>query len=281
MPTVTARDGVQLSYEIHDYTDPWKAAPVLILQHGFGRSSRFWFNMIPYLARFYRVVCPNLRGLGASSSDFDLDTGITVENYVSDLVSIIEDTGEDTVHYAGESLGGILGIALSAEHPERIRTLSLFAAPLVISAETQKAFAIGRPTWQDALRELGSQGWSDAVNTATRFPPDTDPAMMRWFSDTVGQNDVNVMIAMSRLAAKVDAKPFLDRIRCPVLGLYPTNGAIVTADQEAYLHEHVENFRIVHVPTRWHMVQTLAPATCAKHVLYFAANHDGIACHEM
>ncbi len=37
MPAVKAQDGVCLHYELHDYTDPWKNAPVLILQHGFGR----------------------------------------------------------------------------------------------------------------------------------------------------------------------------------------------------------------------------------------------------
>src|SRR4051794_6701411 len=77
MPYVSAKDGVQLHYRIHDYTDPWKKRPFLILQHGFGRSSRFWYNLIPYLTRFYRVVCPDLRGLGESSRDFDLSTGIS------------------------------------------------------------------------------------------------------------------------------------------------------------------------------------------------------------
>lgn len=280
MGMVKSVDGVDLYCEVHDYTDPWKKAPVLILQHGFGRSSRFWYSMVPYLARFYKVVCPNLRGLGKSSSDFDLDTGITVENYISDLVAIIDSTGEATVHYAGESLGGILGMVLAAQHPDRIRTLSLLAAPLVINEMTQKNFAFGHPSWQDALKQLGSQGWSNAANAGHRFPPDADPELTRWFAEEMGANKVEVMIAMSRLAAKVDAKPFLNRIEAPVLGLYPKGGSIVSNDQEEYLKANVRNLRVVHMPTRYHMVQTLAPATCAQHILFFAANHDGIPCRE-
>lgn len=46
MPSVCARDGEPLRYAVHDYTGPGKNAPVLILQHGFGRSGRFWFNLI-------------------------------------------------------------------------------------------------------------------------------------------------------------------------------------------------------------------------------------------
>ena len=200
MPIVNARDGAELHYDVHDYTDPWKDASTLILQHGFGRSSRFWYNMVPYIARHYRVVCPNLRGLGPSPANFDVDTAITVENYIADLVAIIERLGGGPVHYAGESLGGILGFALAAEHPERVRTLSVFAAPLVISEQTQKTFAFDRPTWQDALRDMGAEAWARAVNTATRFPPDTDPGLLEWYAREMGQSKVEVMVAMSRVA---------------------------------------------------------------------------------
>ena len=28
------------------------------MQHGFGRSSRFWYSWVPYLSRYYRVLTP-------------------------------------------------------------------------------------------------------------------------------------------------------------------------------------------------------------------------------
>jgi 3-oxoadipate enol-lactonase len=46
MPMVSAKDGEPLHYAVHDDAGPWKDAPVLIPQHGFGRSGRFWFNLI-------------------------------------------------------------------------------------------------------------------------------------------------------------------------------------------------------------------------------------------
>jgi 3-oxoadipate enol-lactonase len=60
-----------LHYRVDDYTDPWRATPTIVLQHGFGRSSQFWYSWVPYLSRFYKVVRPDLRGLGASPPDFD------------------------------------------------------------------------------------------------------------------------------------------------------------------------------------------------------------------
>src|SRR6185503_21204601 len=70
MPFVTRPSQPELHYELDDYTDPWRAAPYLILQHGYGRSGRFWYSWVPYLARFYKVVRPDVRGLGRSAAQF-------------------------------------------------------------------------------------------------------------------------------------------------------------------------------------------------------------------
>jgi 3-oxoadipate enol-lactonase len=41
MPYVTRSGQPELHYVIDDFTDPWRDAPYLVLQHGNGRSSRF------------------------------------------------------------------------------------------------------------------------------------------------------------------------------------------------------------------------------------------------
>jgi 3-oxoadipate enol-lactonase len=281
MPIVTSHDGVPLNYEVHDYTDPWKNAKTIVLQHGFGRSGNFWYNMIPYLARFYKVLCPTLRGLGQHYDMPEPDKQITAENYIKDLITILDHAELENVHYAGESLGGIIGMYLSGMHPARVRTLSMFAAPLIISKQTQETFTLGHPTWQDALKTLGVRGWSDGVNQLTRFPPGTDPKMMEWFSDEMAKSKLEVVIAMSRLAGKVDPTPVLENITAPVLGLYPSQGGAITSNEQfTKLRAHIKNLRIVHMNTRYHMVQTMEPAACSKQVLYFCSQFDGTPCDE-
>ena len=71
MPHVERTGQPRLHYAVDDFTDPWKNAPCLVLQHGNGRSSRFWYSWIPYLSRFYRIVRPDARGLGQSPVDLD------------------------------------------------------------------------------------------------------------------------------------------------------------------------------------------------------------------
>ena len=72
MPIIKRDNKPDLYYQVDDFTDPWSNAPTLILQHGYGRTSDFWFQWVPYLSRFFKVVRPDLRGLGKSGKDFDL-----------------------------------------------------------------------------------------------------------------------------------------------------------------------------------------------------------------
>ncbi len=221
---VLKRGQPALHYALDDFTDPWRNAPYLILQHGYGRSGKFWYSWVPYLSRFFRVVRPDLRGLGQSEAPENLDTGLDVGPYVSDLVALIDALGGGPVHYCGESLGGILGMVLAALHPQRLRTLSLVAAPLLINKDTQKAFAFNYPTLgRKALRAMGSRGWADAANGATRFPAGTDPGLLSWYADEMGASRVEVLIRMSRIASTVDATPYLERIKTPTLGRYPAS----------------------------------------------------------
>jgi 3-oxoadipate enol-lactonase len=85
MPFFSRPGKPDIHYELDDFTDPWKEAPYIVLQHGFGRSSRFWYPWIPYLTRYYKMLRPDLRGLGRSSRDFDLDNEIGFEFYFADL----------------------------------------------------------------------------------------------------------------------------------------------------------------------------------------------------
>jgi len=280
MPYVERVNKPTLHYELDDFTDPWKKAPVILLQHGFARNSRFWYSWVPYLSRFYRIVRPDLRGLGKSSTKFNFDTELTLESYLTDMNAIIEHVGAESVHFCGESLGGILGMTFAAEYPHRVRTLSLVSAPVYISEKANKNATYGYPTRIEAFRKMGSRGWAEASNAGRRFPEDGDPGMMRWTVDEMGKGDVDLLIAGQNFVLDFSAAPYLPRIKAPVLGLYPNSGPIAGDEQLELLKSSVPNIRIVLINTTFHMIQMLQPAACATEVLHFAARHDGISCHE-
>jgi len=118
MPSLTRPGKPTIHYEIDDYTDPWKHAPILMLQHGFSRSHRVWYSWVPYLSRFYKVVRADLRGLGLSARDFDLARGISLDAYCGDFNALIDELGEQRVaHFRRFEHRGIVIGAERLAHP--------------------------------------------------------------------------------------------------------------------------------------------------------------------
>jgi 3-oxoadipate enol-lactonase len=274
MPFLKAPGRPSLHYVIDDYTDPWEKKPWIVLQHGYSRSGVFFAQWVPYLARHYRIIRPDIRGLGQSPLEFDPATGISVDALLGDLNAIFDMIGEP-VHYVGESLGGILGVVLAATAPQKLRSLTMLASPLTIPKATQEAFACGFESWQVALKTLGSKGWSERVNTATRFPPDANPALVKWYAEECGKSNVDVLIALSRVAGAVNVEPYLEKVAVPTLGLYPTAGT-VTRFEEQKIREGIKGIRIVNLPTPAHAIQVLMPADCATTLLHFCGLVDGV-----
>ena len=81
MPFLSVSNDIQIYYQIDDFTNPWDERPTLLLQHGNGRSGAFWYQWIPLLARDYRVVRVDMRGLGQSSSIQNPSQDIQIEIY--------------------------------------------------------------------------------------------------------------------------------------------------------------------------------------------------------
>lgn len=278
---ILARPGhPDIHYALDDFTDPWRNAPYLILQHGFGRSGKFWYSWVPYLARWFKVVRPDVRGLGQSSAEFDLEHEFTVDNCIGDLASIIDHLGAESVHYCGESMGGILGMILAATQPKRIRTLTLVSSPVHLGETTKTTSVLGHKSESDAQKEMGMKAWVAATNRTTRFPANADPALLAWYEDEFSRNRADVQSAMSRVMHGTSALPYLAKIDTPVLGLYPSAGPITSAEQQAMLTQNIRDLQLIHLPSNFHKIQLMFPRTCATHLLHFAAMHDGTACHE-
>jgi len=277
MPYVRRAGKPTLHYRVDDFTDPWENAGTILLQHGYARSSRFWYGWLPHLARFYKVVRPDLRGHGESPVDFDPATQSTLAGYVDDVLAVLDDLKLDAVHYCGESFGGVIGMVLAAEHPERVRTLSMVSAPVYQNQKSQEAYAAGFPSREEALRTLGTAKWAEAIYGAPGFFPEgTDPGLRKWYVGEIGKSDAEALCGLYGLLRHATVQEHLPRIEAPVLSLYPTAGLLTSSEQEALLAAGIRNLRMLHLPTSSHAVLTLYPAECARHVLDFVAQHDGL-----
>jgi pimeloyl-ACP methyl ester carboxylesterase len=171
-------------------------------------------------------------------------------------------------------------LAFAARAPKRIRTVTVFSPPLFINDAARQRLACGHASWEEAILTLGSKRWATATITDVRFPPDADPAMLEWHASETGRSDTNVLAAMAREIQTWNLVPELPKINAPVLAFYPSAGSIAANEQQSTLLHSVKNIRLIRMPARYHMVQTIEPAKCASHLLHFIAQYDGVVCRE-
>ena len=269
MPHFKNRDKLDLYYARDDYTDPWAKRPTLILQHGNGRSSEFWYAWIPVLARRFNVIRPDMRGLGKSQAVHSLDD-INVQACLDDLVELLTSLPDDgPVHYCGESMGGILGILLAARHPELVRSLSLISTPVFISDAMKDRYSLGMSSRIDAMRTLGIEQWVRKTTKSTRFPPDFDEDAFDWYVKEFSKSDPETLVRYSEIVNAANAFEWLNKVQCPTLALFPTRGPITDPTQEKLLTDNIPNISVAHLPTSYHMIHMIFPEVCARHVLDF------------
>jgi 3-oxoadipate enol-lactonase len=276
MPTIRANDGTPLNYEIDDYTDPWEYRPVLILLHGNGRNAEFWYRWVPYLSRDFRVVRPDMRGLGKSTFADGSAVDLSVEILVEDLLEIIHALGVANVHFCGESMGGILGLVLAAQHPSLIKTLTLVSTPVFIEETMKERYALGYGSRIEAMEKLGIRKWVAETTKITRLPADENPGLYEWYVDEFSKGDPDLQVRMSRIVNQTNVTDILKDVKAPVLGLYPGEGQITSKSQENLLTDSLTNFSMRKLPSDFHMVQLLFPAVCCEHLREFCLGHDNL-----
>ena len=100
-------DGTLLHVELYGAAD----APPLILTHGWGADSTAWYYAKRHLARQFRVIVWDLRGVGKSSMpprrDFEMET------MARDLEAVLDLAGAQPVILVGHSVGGMITLTLS------------------------------------------------------------------------------------------------------------------------------------------------------------------------
>jgi pimeloyl-ACP methyl ester carboxylesterase len=87
------------------------SGPLLVLLHGGAAHSGWYRWMIPRLAQRYRVVAPDLRGLGRSGHA----DRYTWDAYAGDVEALVRQlVGDEPYYLAGHCSGGYIGMLMSA-----------------------------------------------------------------------------------------------------------------------------------------------------------------------
>ena len=266
MARLTLSPGVELNFYDDDFTDPWRRAPAVLLQHGFSRSGKFWYNWVPLLSREFRVLRPDLRGMGESSIAEEAYEP-SLDFFMADLNAILDSLGIDRVVYVGESFGGIIGLSLAHSFPDRVRALVLCNTPCRLP---RRGRTDPGSEWQTAMRQsVGT--WSTATidnRLDTRAAPE---GMKDWYISEMDRTSPEIGRKLQAYLDTLDFRPYLKEVATPTLLLTGEESPTSTLEQQRFMAEELPNSHLVVYPGLGHGINAIHPEWCVAQIREFLA----------
>ena len=112
-------DGVKLHYLTAG------EGPVVILLHGYTQTSRMWRPLIPKLTEKFRVIAPDLPGIG--DSDIPKD-GLDMKTAAIRIHALAKSLGVTKARVVGHDIGLMVAYAYATQFPNEVEKLAVMDA---------------------------------------------------------------------------------------------------------------------------------------------------------
>lgn len=229
-------DGARLYWRCDGPED----APALLLSNSIGTDHALWEPVMPALMRSFRVIRYDARGHGASDAPAG---GYSLERLGRDALAVADAAGAQRFHFAGISLGGMTGMWLAANAPERIDRLAL----------CNTSPYLGPEAWTARIAAVRSGGMAAIVDTV----------MLRFFTPAyVAQADARFAslrrmflaidpggyIGCGAAIRDMDLRPALPTMKSPTLVVAGTFDQATTPEQGKAIAQAVPGARYAELP---------------------------------
>jgi class 3 adenylate cyclase/pimeloyl-ACP methyl ester carboxylesterase len=200
------------------------------------------------LAGFSRLIMFDRRGLGGSDP-VPLNSPPTWEEWMQDLLAVMEAAGSERAAIYAELDGGPVGMLFAAQYPER--TGALILANTTAKYVASEGYPHGEPveTW-NALSDTIEQLWGrDELSPISVPSLAGDERYIKWSSRMARAVAApGVASAMFRYTFGLDVRSVLGSIQAPTLILHRTDYRFVNVAHGRYLAENIPNARLVELP---------------------------------
>jgi 3-oxoadipate enol-lactonase len=206
---------------LHHRFDGDESAPVLALSSSLGTTHAMWEPQLPALARRFRVLRYDHPGHGASPAGPS-----TIEGIARAAIALLDELGLERVAFCGLSLGGMVGMWLGANAPDRVERLVLCCTAPYLPP---------REFWQervDTVRAHGVEEIADAVVArwfTERFKAD-HPETVRRFRDMLAATPAEGYARCCEALRDMDLRADLERIGAPTAVVLGAHDPVVTED---------------------------------------------------
>jgi 3-oxoadipate enol-lactonase len=231
------------------YTDAGLGQPVVLL-HGYPFNRSLWNEQVSALGNSYRVITPDLRGLGES----DASQGpATMNRMARDVAALLDHLEISRAVVGGLSMGGYVALAFYKEFPSRVRSLIL--ADTRAPADTEEGKQTRHQQAEKALAE-GMAGIADSMLPKLLTPetvskrPDLVKRVRDMMLKTKPEGAAGALLGM---AEREDQTALLSQISCPTLILVGREDPITPVADSEKMHREIAGSRLVVIENAAHV----------------------------
>ena len=188
--------------------------PALFLIHGIGARKTAFQKLTEGLKDRFTCISYDLRGHGESS----MPTGkFGLDDLVDDLEALRAKLGIEKAHFAGHSLGGMIGPAYALRYPERVLSLGLLSTAAFRteddSAKVKAVVAAMREKGIGQVLDTLTARWFTDAFAAAR------PDVIEWRKKQVMDTPGEVFLNVFDIYAETEMAPWLHEVTAPSLVL--------------------------------------------------------------
>jgi 3-oxoadipate enol-lactonase len=253
---MTTRDTVDLHYRLEGSED----APVLIMANSLGTTLRMWDDQVPALRDHFRLLRYDHRGHGASS----VPPGpYTIDDLGWDVLALLDRLEVEHFSFCGLSVGGMVGMWLASEVPERVERLVLcctsarFALPEAWDSRAETVRADGVGAIADAVLE---RWFTPAFHASHRN-------IVEWARHMLCDTPAEGYAGCCEAIRDADLRDRLGAIRASTLVVAGADDPAVPPDQAEVIRDSIPDGRLVVLPQAAHLANVERPEEVTRAVL--------------
>lgn len=200
-------------------------ALTVVLSAGLGGSGQFWLPQLAVLQKQFRVVQYDQRGTGRSQDT--LPETYQLADMAAELANALAEHGITHFDIMGHALGGLIGLQLALDYPQRVNRIVVINGWLSLHAHTRRCFQVR----QDLLRHVGVEAFVRA-QPLFLYPADwmAEHAERIEAEDALNlahfQGTDNLLRRLQALM-KADFRPLAARLDHPVLAICSQDDLLV------------------------------------------------------
>jgi pimeloyl-ACP methyl ester carboxylesterase len=246
-----------------------KGRPVVLL-HGYPMDHAIWEHQIESLSARYRVITPDLRGIGYSAAN---PGKITVEGWADALADMLDTLKiDEPIVLGGLSMGGYIAFQFFRAH--RARLAGLILCDTRAAADTSQA-ATGRLETAARLEREGTWFLPDTMLPRLLAPATLDKnidVVERLRRTMLAGDQFTYAATLRGLAERADFTPLLAASDCPTLVLVGRHDAISPVAEMTAIAQAIPKARLAVIEDAGHVAPLEAPEAVTQAISEFLSS---------